>query len=140
MRHKSVPGFHWPVASNPKTTTKIVILSGAKPRAKRLARRSRRTPTHHHPCPQRQGLLMMNPRCYFFFFIAADFFGAAFFACACATCFFAVFPGRAEDFTSVPPSCSPPSCAFFTFFSFFTSSGALNDCPLKAISVMRTAV
>src|ERR1700686_3341248 len=101
MRHKSVPGFHWPVASNSNSRssqcqTKTVILSGAKPRAKRLARRSRRTPTHH-PCPSRQGVLTMNLQSYLFFFFAAAFFGAAFFACACATCFFAVFPGRFED-------------------------------------------
>src|SRR6266404_9580130 len=135
MRHKSVPGFHWPVASNSKTKTKIVILSGAKPRAKRLARRSRRTPAHHPPCPCGQGVLTMNPQSYFFFFFAVAFFGADFFGCGWVTCFLAVFPGRAERFAS-----SPPSCAFFTFFSFFTSSGALNDCPSKAISVMRTAV
>src|SRR6266404_1668864 len=121
MRHKSVPGFHWPVASNSKTKTKIVILSGAKPRAKRLARRSRRDPYSSSPCPPQQGFLTMNPQSYFFFFFAAAFFGADFFACACATCFLAVFPGRAERFTS------SPSCAFFTFFSFFGSSGALND-------------
>ena len=82
----------------------------------------------------------MNPHSYFFFFFAAAFFGADFFECRWVTCFLAVFPGRAERFTSWPPSCSPPSCAFFTFFSFLGSSGALNDWPSKAISVMRTAV
>jgi len=35
----------------------------------------------------------MNPQSYFFFFFAAAFFGADFFACACATCFLAVFRG-----------------------------------------------
>src|ERR1700674_842908 len=144
MRHKSVPGFHWPVASNSNSRssqcqTKTVILSGAKSRAKRLAWGSRRTPTHLHSCPLRQGVLTMNPQSYFFFFFAA-FFGADFFGCGWATCFLAVFPGRAERFTSWPPSCSPPSCAFLIFFSFFTSSGALNDCPATAISVHRTAV
>ena len=74
----------------------------------------------------------MNPR---YFFFAVFFLGAAFFACACGAAFVAFFPGRFEVFTS-----SPPSAAGFTFFSFFGSSGALNDCPSKAISVMRTAV
>ena len=62
----------------------------------------------------------MNPDYFFFFFVAA-FFATGF---LCATCFFAFFPGLFEVFTSSPPSCSPPLSAFF---SFFGSSGALND-------------
>src|SRR5664279_1216214 len=69
---------------------------------------------------------------YFFFFFAAAFFGTDFLACACTTGFVAFFPGRFEVFTSA-------ACAGFTFFSFFTSSGALYFCPSKPISVIRTA-
>jgi len=86
-------------------------------------------PYSSSPSSPPQGVLTMNSR-YFFFFFDADFF-----PCACAACFVAFFPGLFEVFTS-----SPPSCAGFAFFSFLGSSGALNDCPSKAISVMRTAV
>src|ERR1700681_1925554 len=112
MCHKSVPASQWPVASK----FQFQIFSSAKLNCH--PERSRAKSEAIGPAESKDPY-SSNPH-YFFFFFAADFFGAAFFACACATCFLVVFPGRAVRFTS-----SPPSCAFFTFFSFFTSSGAL---------------
>src|ERR1051326_2229544 len=67
-------------------------------------------------------------RCYFFFFgvafFAADFLAAFFFAGVLALAF----------------TSSPSAWAFFALGCFLGSSGAVNFCPSKAISVMRTAV
>ena len=63
---------------------------------------------------------------------SAVVFGVAFFAAAFFVAFF--FAVLAGDFPSAP------SAAFFTFGVFFGNSGALNDWPSNAISVMRTAV
>lgn len=65
-----------------------------------------------------------------YFFFAAAFFAGAFFAAF----FFAGFAA------AVASSWASIGAAFFTFFSFLGSSGALNDCPSNAISVIRTAL
>src|SRR6476646_633028 len=66
----------------------------------------------------------------YFFFFGAAFLGAAFLADA----FFAGL--LAALASALGLSSASDGFAFFTFGSFLGSSGALNFCPLKAISVM----
>src|SRR5258708_32507551 len=71
---------------------------------------------------------------YFFFFgvaFLAGVFFAAFFAGAFLVLAFALL---------LPVGSASGGSTFFFLGAFFSSTGALNFCPSKAISVMRTAV
>src|SRR6266700_2190872 len=80
-------------------------------------------------------LLVAGHRASYFFFFGAAFlagaFLAAFFAGAFLVLAFAL---------PLPVASASGVSTFFFLGAFFSSTGALNFCPSKAISVIRTAV